>query len=366
MFKNVASQQLTVFAFDSATGLPQTGDAANITAYVNKDYAGLNVLSDTSAAEVDATNAKGYYTFTLTQSETNADTLLFTAKSATAGIVVLGVPAVVFTLPPNFSSLSVDSNGRVDVIKIAGTTQTARDIGASVLLSSGTGTGQLDITSGQVKVQSGTGSGQLDVASGQVKVQSGTGSGQLDVTSGQVKVQSGTASGQILLSSGKVSLVTADMTTIAGDVWDVALSGHTTGGSTGAALNTAGAGTDPWSIALPGAYGAGTAGFLVGTYVNASVAAVKAKTDLIPASPAAVGDIPTATQNADALLKRDMSAVTGEASRSPLNALRFSGINKLIVSGGTLTAYKEDDSTPAATRTLGTDSGALPIVSSTP
>jgi hypothetical protein len=34
---------------------------------------------------------------------------------------------------------------------VAGTTQTARDLGASVLLSSGTGTGQLDFTSGVVK-----------------------------------------------------------------------------------------------------------------------------------------------------------------------------------------------------------------------
>ena len=41
--------------------------------------------------------------------------------------------------------------GRVDVLKINGTSQTARDIGASVLLSSGTGTGQLDFTSGVVK-----------------------------------------------------------------------------------------------------------------------------------------------------------------------------------------------------------------------
>jgi hypothetical protein len=44
-----------------------------------------------------------------------------------------------------------DANNRVDVIKIAGATQTARDIGASVLLSTGTGTGQLDFTSGVVK-----------------------------------------------------------------------------------------------------------------------------------------------------------------------------------------------------------------------
>lgn len=47
--------------------------------------------------------------------------------------------------------LSVDASGRVDVLKINGTSQTARDIGASVLLSPGTGTGQLDFTSGVVK-----------------------------------------------------------------------------------------------------------------------------------------------------------------------------------------------------------------------
>jgi hypothetical protein len=53
--------------------------------------------------------------------------------------------------PANWSSTSIDANGRVDVIKVAGTTQTARDLGASVLLSTGTGTGQLDVTSGIVK-----------------------------------------------------------------------------------------------------------------------------------------------------------------------------------------------------------------------
>lgn len=46
--------------------------------------------------------------------------------------------------------LSADTSGRVDVLKINGTSQTARDIGASVLLSSGTGTGQISLTSGAV------------------------------------------------------------------------------------------------------------------------------------------------------------------------------------------------------------------------
>jgi hypothetical protein len=47
--------------------------------------------------------------------------------------------------------LVIDANGRVDVSKISGTTQTARDIGANVLLSPGTGTGQVDITAGVIK-----------------------------------------------------------------------------------------------------------------------------------------------------------------------------------------------------------------------
>jgi hypothetical protein len=60
--------------------------------------------------------------------------------------------------------------------------------------------------------------------------------------------------------------------------------------------------------------------------------------------------VPSAIENADALLKRDWTAVTGEATRSVLNALRFLR-NKWTVTGspptGTLSVKKEDDSTEA-------------------
>lgn len=98
MFKNVAAK-FTVFAFDSTTNLPKTGDAANITAYVSIDNAAVTVLGDTSATEMDATNAKGYYLFDAAQGETNGDKLMISAKSATANIVVVGAPAVIFTRP---------------------------------------------------------------------------------------------------------------------------------------------------------------------------------------------------------------------------------------------------------------------------
>ncbi|MFA5123805.1 hypothetical protein, partial [Zavarzinia sp.] len=286
---------------------------------------------------------------------------------------------------------------------------------------------------------------------------------------------------------------------IADAVWDEAVADHSGVGSTGAALAAAGGSGDPWATALPGAYGAGTAGKIIGDNLNAPVGtvdtvvdAIKAKTDNLPASPAAVGSamtleagavtaaviatdaidgdaiaatavseiqsglaaaadlatvdtvvdgiattlgaagagltavpwnaawdaevqseatdalnaydpptkaeldagfaalndldaagvrsavglaaanldtqldaLPTATENADALLNRDMSAVSDTTARSPLNALRALR-NKVAISGATMTVYEEDDATSAWTAAVATDAGADPITSVDP
>jgi len=68
---------------------------------------------------------------------------------------------------------------------------------------------------------------------------------------------------------------------------------------------------------------------------------------------------------ADALLKRDMSSVSGEAARSPLNALRFLR-NKWSIAAGTLTVTEEDDTTTAWTAALTTSAGADPIIATDP
>jgi hypothetical protein len=68
---------------------------------------------------------------------------------------------------------------------------------------------------------------------------------------------------------------------------------------------------------------------------------------------------------ADALLNRDMSAVSDTNARSPLNALRFIR-NKWDVAAGTLTVTKEDDTTTAWTAAVSTSAGADPIVGNDP
>lgn len=67
----------------------------------------------------------------------------------------------------------------------------------------------------------------------------------------------------------------------------------------------------------------------------------------------------------DAIFKRDLSAITGEAARSLLNGVRKLR-NKWVISGGTLTVYKEDDSTSAFTEALTTAAGADSITASDP
>lgn len=68
---------------------------------------------------------------------------------------------------------------------------------------------------------------------------------------------------------------------------------------------------------------------------------------------------------ADAVLNRDMSAVSDTNARSPINALRFLR-NKWSISGTTLTVTKEDDSTSAWTATVTADATANPITGNDP
>jgi hypothetical protein len=82
-----------------------------------------------------------------------------------------------------------------------------------------------------------------------------------------------TTSDAIAGSMGATGSMTADITSfselspenLAIAVWNALIANFQAAGSTGAALSAAGSAGDPWSTALPGAYGAGTAGALVGT-----------------------------------------------------------------------------------------------------
>jgi hypothetical protein len=70
-----------------------------------------------------------------------------------AGALPVKLRCIVLTANAYDSLVAGSDALQVDSIQLSGTVQTARDIGASVLLSPGTGTGQLDLSSGAAKGQ---------------------------------------------------------------------------------------------------------------------------------------------------------------------------------------------------------------------
>jgi hypothetical protein len=122
---------------------------------------------------------------------------------------------------------------------------------------------------------------------------------------------------------------------VADAVWDEAIAGHAGVGSTGEALAAAGSAGDPWTTALPGAYGAGTAGLLLGTtipaaidavdnYIDTEIAAIKAVTDALTAAAAAklalsAGTIVSAAAAAGTLSTTEMTTNLTEATDDHYN-----------------------------------------------
>ena len=134
--------------------------------------------------EVDATNHKGVYEIQLDNTRyavSSAKFLLVSILGATncaetdiviplrdldqydavrAGLTALPNAAAeaaggLYTRGSGAGQINQPANGQIDAntVKVSGTAQTARDLGASVLLSSGTGTGQISLVSGAVLLQ---------------------------------------------------------------------------------------------------------------------------------------------------------------------------------------------------------------------
>jgi len=98
MFKNVGSQKIAVFAWDTVAGAPKTGDAGNITAQISKDGGATAATDDVNPTELDAADAKGVYLFDMLQAETNADLVVLSPVSSTGNIVL--EPVFVYTVTP--------------------------------------------------------------------------------------------------------------------------------------------------------------------------------------------------------------------------------------------------------------------------
>lgn len=507
MLAGSTSQTINVFIRDSTstTGAGLSGLVFNssglIAYYMLPKAAAVAISLATLAAvtsvwssggfkEIDATHCPGWYRLDVPdavlasgrfsdihlQGATNMAPLpieieLTATNNQSATAFITGVNSL--APPTNWNLEVIDGSGRLDISKIAGTSQTARDLGASVLLSTGTGTGQLDFTSGIVKsnatqilgtaVSTPATAGILDVNLKNIaNAAVSTSTAQLGVNAVQIGAVvpasatigtvtttttatnltnaptsgdftatmktslnaatpasvvgavgsvtgnvGGNVNGSVASVVGAVGSVTGAVGSVTGNVgglvvgsvasvvadvgitqagadkvwasaartltsfgtlvadvatavWaaatrtlsafafqptvggyasgqdpatlvlDVSAASHNIANSIGAKINAAGGAADPWATALPGAYGAGTAGYEVG--------------NMIPL-----------------LLKYDFTSISGEANNSVINALRALRRVAINDTTGLITVYKEDGTTPAYTQQGTFDTNALPL-----
>lgn len=159
-----------------------------------------------------------------------------------------------------------------------------------------------------------------------VTIKDGTGTGEIDTASGKVSI----ATGGILAASFAAGAIDAaaiatdaiDADAIAANAIDagaIAAGAITAAKFAAGALDAAALATDAVTEIQSGLATAANLAIVAG-YLDTEILAIKAKTDLIPAAPAAVGDIPTANQNADALLDRSAGVETGLTPRQWMRA----------------------------------------------
>ncbi|WP_292259128.1 hypothetical protein [Mesorhizobium sp.] len=321
-------------AVDSVDLKTRKTGLSSFTVYRSRNGGAATVYTTPTITELSAANMPGVYSLLIDEDTTIASTS--DAEEQVLHITQASMAPVTRVIElfrrdtTTGRTATVDANGRVDVSAIQGTGQTARDIGASVLLSSGTGTGQVSLTAGVVSANT------TQIAGSAVN----TASAQLGVN---VVNAGGTAwnSGAITANTFAAGAITAAKfaANALDAVWSTATRVLTAGtnivlakgtGVTGfndldapgvrTAVGLASANLDTQLSALSGndtiinnnVLAVNTKlGAPAGASVSADIAAVKsdtgaikAKTDNLPAAPAAVGDIPTANQNADALLDR--------------------------------------------------------------
>lgn len=326
-------QKLFFVAVDSTDLKTRKTGLSSFTVYRSRNGGTATVYTTPTVTELSAANMPGVYCLLIDEDTTIASTsdteemALHITQASMAPVT-----RVVELYRPDVTSgrtLSVDANSRVDVGSISGTAQTARDIGASVLLSAGTGTGQLDFTAGVVKSNMtqllGTAAATPSTA-GVIEVNiKNIANAAVNTSSAQLGVNvvnaGGTAwnSGAITASTFAAGAITAAKfaANALDAVWSTTTRLLTAGTNIVLAKGTGVTGFN--DLDAPGvrsAVGMASANLdtqlstlnsndtTIASYIDTEVAAIKAKTDNLPAAPAAVGDIPTANQNADALLDR--------------------------------------------------------------
>ncbi|RVC72658.1 hypothetical protein EN745_34050, partial [Mesorhizobium sp. M4A.F.Ca.ET.022.05.2.1] len=145
-------QNIYFEAVDSTDLITKKTGLTSFTVYRSRNGGTMTAYTTPTIIELSSANAPGLYALLVDEDTTIASTSdaeEYAVRITQASMAPVTRVVELFRRDTTAGrTATVDANGRVDLGSIGGTAQTARDIGASVLLSSGTGTGQVSLTAG--------------------------------------------------------------------------------------------------------------------------------------------------------------------------------------------------------------------------
>ena len=342
MKKNTASQTVGAQLINKTDGSAVT--SGTTTVYVTGD--GGTQATGTVGSGAATHEGNGYWTYAPAQAETNYDLAAFTFVNTSAITTTIQIYTSFPQTGDNFARLGAPAGASVsaDIAAVAGYIDT--EVGAIKAKTDNLPSDPADAS---------------DISSAFSTVNStlSTIAGYIDTEVAAIKAKtdnlpSDPADASVV--AGLISAVETKVDTIDGIV-DAILVDTAEIGAAGAGLT-----------ALASASALST----VAGYVDTEVGAIKAVTDKLDdtleddggtyrftaaalAEGPSGGSAPTTAQIADKILGRSLAG-GADGGRTVSDALR-SLRNKSAISGGTLTVYEEDDSTPAWTATVTTAAG---------
>ncbi|MBK9284999.1 MAG: hypothetical protein IPM51_11890 [Sphingobacteriaceae bacterium] len=284
MLKNVAGQNISAQLINKTDGSDVT--TGTTTVYVTKDNG-----TQTSGGGTVTNKGNGEWNYAPTQAETNANYIKFTFVNTSAITAGIGVYTISFnphdtvrlglTSLPNAAAdaaggLAISDAGGLDLDTLLGrldaaiTTRMATYTQPTGFLAATFPTtiaSPTNITGGTITTVTNLTNlpsipaNWITAAGIAASALNNKGNWNIGKTGYSI---SGTKTTLDDLNDVSVSAV-------ADAVWDELISGHLTAGTTGASLNAAGGSGDPWVTSLPGSYTSGQAGYIIGTYLNATI-----------------------------------------------------------------------------------------------
>ena len=244
-----------IVMLSGATGMAPVALEYDLVAYDPQDTVrlGLTALPNVASGSAGAIITSGTGTAQL---------------STTSGNVTVGTNndksgySLTQTFPSNFSSLAITAGGAVTAGTVSDKT------GYSLTQAFPSNFSSLAITAGGA-VTAGTVSDKTGYSLTQAFP---TNFSSLAITAGGVTTANTTQlAGQTVTAAAGVTFPSSVSSLTAANVWQTDISGYTTAGYAGTYLKGAGSSGDPWSTAIPGSYGVGTAGYIVGNNLDASI-----------------------------------------------------------------------------------------------